>query len=287
MRSLLRAARWEWFKLRRRRMSWVLLLLLVAVSQSVIWATFAVALNVGRRAGAAAPALAALTEVRDALTLPGSITTAMLPVRQVVLLFLAFLSATVVGGDYALGTYRPIVAGGLPRWALLGGKLAMVAGASFAAFVVLAAATAASSLAVAVFIGLPPAPPASWDRWVEAGRILATTWSGLLPFVALTALLTVLTRSTAVAIPILAGYIFLEPLLGTVFPAAGELFARAVPYLPLRLLAVWNGPPSLSFTPSLVSRTDAAIGLSAYTVVFAAAALWRFQRRDLTSAAAG
>src|SRR3954468_16296707 len=149
MMALLRAARWEWFKLRRRWRPWVLLVILAVVTQAVIWGAFTATLNLERVMTPAA-ALAARAKLTEAFTLPGSLATAMLPVRQVVVLILALLVASVVGEDYALGTYRPMAAGGTPRWALLGGKLAMVAAASLAAFVVLTAGVVASSLAAAL-----------------------------------------------------------------------------------------------------------------------------------------
>src|SRR4051812_7773971 len=271
MRSLLRVARWEWFKLRRRRMPWVLLLLLVVVSQAVIWGAFAAAQRL-QGAGSIVGPLGGL-RLTDAFTLPGSIAVTMIPIRQVAILFLALVTATVVGSDYALGTYRPIVAGGTPRWAALGGKLVVVAGASLAAFVVLTAGIALSSMAAAVLSGLPPTPPAPWDQWVESGRILATTWSGLVPFLMLTTLVTVLTRSTTAAIAIVVGYTVLEPLFVAFLLGAGGLFADAAPYLPMRLLAVWNGPPSLPFVgvAEVASVAQAAVGLTAYALVLAAA----------------
>ena len=144
-------------------------------------------------------------------------------------------------------------------------------------------------MAAAALSGLPPVPPASWDQWVEAGRILVTTWSGLLPFVTLTALLAVLTRSTAATYAIVVGYIFLEPLLAAFLVGAGQPLALVAPYLPMRLLAVWNGPPLLPFirTVEVESAAEAAAGLAGYAVVLAAAALWQFQRRDLTSPTGG
>src|SRR5256885_5770314 len=103
MMALLRAARWEWFKLRRRWRPWVLLVLLAVVTQAVVWGAFAATLNLERVMTSAA-ALGARAKLTEAFTLPGSLGTAMLPVRQVVLVMLALVVAGVVGEDYALGT---------------------------------------------------------------------------------------------------------------------------------------------------------------------------------------
>ena len=39
--QVLRLTRWEWFKLHRRRMPWILLLIAVALAQLIFWSTYA------------------------------------------------------------------------------------------------------------------------------------------------------------------------------------------------------------------------------------------------------
>jgi len=38
---VLRLTRWEWFKLHRRRMPWILLIIGIAISQLIFWSTYA------------------------------------------------------------------------------------------------------------------------------------------------------------------------------------------------------------------------------------------------------
>ena len=38
--QVLRLTRWEWFKLRKRWMPWILLLIAVVIAQSFLWSTY-------------------------------------------------------------------------------------------------------------------------------------------------------------------------------------------------------------------------------------------------------
>ncbi|GCE28623.1 hypothetical protein KDA_41070 [Dictyobacter alpinus] len=116
------------------------------------------------------------------------------------------------------------------------------------------------------------------------------TFYTLLPYISLTFLLAVLTRSTAAAISI--GLVFalvIEGLVAQLGALFNEQVARFIAYLPNNLAASVNtlnnpaqDPSTSPLAATQASPTVAAIMIAVYTLVFLGLAIFAFQRQDLT-----
>jgi ABC-2 type transport system permease protein len=333
--------RWEWFKLQRQRMPWVLLAVLVVFSQLAVWGGY-MTYNALRASGGQVPLQAAfeggrggrgggrfqlischalradpagvlpanappgaaerllalcdaqaprweaqVQQAYTAFTLPGSLSRAFGVAHTVGLILIAVLAASAIGAEHGHGTLRSMLVRGTGRFPVLGGKFVLLAGVAAAALLVVAIVTAGSSATAAGLTEAPPGEmaPASWrEAPFDAGRI----WLSFIPFVAFTAMVTVLTRSTAAGMAVGLGYLFTEGLLAALLTALFAWFEPVNEYLLVRNI---NALAGSSFGPVSsggdITRTHASVVLAVYTVVFAAVALERFRRRDVAGASGG
>jgi ABC-type transport system involved in multi-copper enzyme maturation permease subunit len=113
----------------------------------------------------------------------------------------------------------------------------------------------------------------------------------ILPYVALSFMLAVVTRSTAAAVTgSLVFLLVIETVLNVALPILGKPFAQIAQYLPANLATVIGNqnaaiaklpiPPGSALAPS---QGVAAIGLACYTLLFCGIALWAFQRQNLSN----
>ncbi|MDE2824395.1 MAG: ABC transporter permease subunit [Chloroflexota bacterium] len=338
MQDVLRLTKWEWFKLRRLRLPWVLLAVAVLVSQIGIWVNYVAyhddtvhaLMNGGdssigispdewqgvmveascvgiergqmptgfdqlteeQRAMAVEEVAAwhsedcegtlALDELRRGFTLPNSMTTSisdfssMGPVA-IGLLLIMFLTASLVGAEYGWGTLRTVLAGGISRWTFLAAKFLLLLLLCAGALLVIAAASVASSLATAV---LPPDEAGGLvdaGRWSDTAIVAFKSVYGFLPFIALSALATVLTSSRGAGIAISIGYFIVDT---TVTPLLNlnDTLAKVADYPLIQNFLSWtavdNSPDAL----------QAFAVILAYTAVFIAVTSWVFKRRDIGGA---
>jgi ABC-2 type transport system permease protein len=282
MIAILTVARWEWFKLRRRWLPWILLAILVLFSQLGPWGGFFAYRNLGMQTAGPSP----LAGLRGAFTLPGSIDAALAPVQLIGPVLLAVLAASVIAAEYGFGTLRPIVARGTPRWAVLGGKLVMILAAALAALIVVAGVTALSSALAGSLAG--PATGLGGAGWADAALALARTWTSFVPYLALVGAATVLTRSTSAGMGIGLGYPLAEPILTGLLPLLDDWFRTAAAYMPMRVISAWTGRSGpFPLAQSSLGTGEIAALLALYTVTFTAAAFWLFQRRDIRGASGG
>ena len=271
---ILRLAVGEWHKLRRRWIPWILLGIVVFLTQGVLWGLY-VAYHLVDDVS---------EEGLSDFTLPSIITVdaTSLPLLVIPIMILA---ASVVGVEYGLGTLRTTLTRGVGRWQLLGAKLIMLMVAGIAGFIVLSAFFAiASGVIAGIAVIIPPAEgealigtePQAWlDTAIGAGKVVYA----LAPYVALAVFLAVVTQSTAQGISISMGYYVLELIAAPILGGIAEWLGNA---LEVALLG-----PNAQEWMSEANTTDtlrAFFVILAYTAVFVAAALWIFQRRDVAGA---
>ena len=193
---------WEWFKLRRRWLPWILLAVLLLFTQGPPWGAFAdyrqavggqVGVSFETRDGNrvdftttcadvrggrvqlpedtpqwdAQEVLSkcraeSIGEARSAFTLPYSVVFPMGMLSSLGLILLALLCASTIGTDYSWGTLRTVLATGAGRWQYLAAKLLLMALVVAGAMAVLSLATMANSLLASSLA--PDAPPyvAAW-----------------------------------------------------------------------------------------------------------------------------
>ncbi len=265
---LANAARWEWFRLRRRTGFWVILGSLglavvgtLAVSAGVVWL------------------------VQDSSLIPPS----GYPLLVFELLsrlgpfFGIVLAGMVFGSDYGWGTLRPLFARGQPRWHAIAAKLGLAA-------LVLVIVWAAS-LALAVLVGLVAAnPPTNVEliipsepgRWVDSVGRFVSAWPVAIAYLLLGALLCAVGRSTAFGLGVGIAVLIVESI---AYPAAGAVSQLALDvnlgdYTRWTLWGVTRGLMgrdddfgSWVFLPAVV----------AYATAFAALAVVITERRDVSS----
>ena len=205
------------------------------------------------------------------------------------------LTASALGTEYGWGTLRTALTRGTGRWQLLSSKLVLMVLLGAGGFLVLGLFAAVSSVIAAI---IPPAESGGLmgsGSWSDAAVTFGKAVYGLAPYVALAALLTVLTQSSAAGMSIGMGYFVVElifvPLLRNFdwFDNISEalLGTNVDKWMQVSLVEVevsGSGIPSEQMTSDTL---QAFLILLAYTAVLAAAAFIVFQRRDITGAKGG
>ena len=322
-----RLTRWEWFKLRRRWMPWILLALMVLFSQIGIWGSYfdfrqtssggsvtVGSARIGEQprsvscadvlAGPPAlpsdisaelvPALRAqcdaiagrsvdrLSEIYADLALPGSIDHALSTASTISVILVAVLVASTIGVEYGWGTMRTTLVRGTGRWQYFAGKTAVLLIAALGAVLVVAVGAAVSSLIIGVLESPPPGFVAGgWDTGLAA---VGRAWYGIMPMVALVALLTVLTSSTATAMAAGIGYTIAEPLVVALLGQVSDRLRGVSDYLLASSIDDWNGAQGFGNATSTVGSLHQFVVLAVYTAVFLSMAIWLLQSRDVTKA---
>ncbi len=281
----------ELFKLRKRWMLWVMLVLLslfLVLFHFVSYASF----KLGAQRGAGPP---------DGLILPGSLDNALSAARGLVSLMLVILTASVVAGEYAWGTVRISLTRGVGRPRYLTAKLALlllIAGAAilFVFWVSMAFSTVTT-------LGLTGG--IDWDflSFGFVGRALAAmgrTWATVAAPIFLTAMLAVLTRSSAAAIGVGIAYAVLEPTIAGAFGVLGgwgDDVARYTISYNTAAVTAWNSISGISpvdafsfpGTPQsgLPNQWRSLAVLAGYSAAFLGVAYYVFGRRDVSASGSG
>lgn len=334
MSSLANLIRWEWFKLRRRRMLWFLLVVAILFSQLSVWGSFFAYRNIndsigpamqfGAGAGRAprtfscndllsddpsrrpadldpqviervraqclqqaAQQPALLRQAYDNFALPGSIPRALSTLQTLGLILIAVLTASAIGIDYGSGTLRSVLVQGTGRWPYLAAKLLTLAVLAGLAIVLAMIGVAAGSTIAERIVGTAPLAP-STSTWSSAGIALWKGWLVMIPYVAFTALVTVLARSSAAGMAIGLGYYFGEQIVVALVSGVFTWGKDAADFLLVHSISVWTGTAFFG-APGSATGDAARAGfvLLAYTLALAAIALWIFQRRDVHGSTAG
>ncbi len=277
-------------KLLKRRMTWVLVLILTALIVTLDVSIYATLHNPrameGRPPEMETHLWATLcwpTAFADLLEAAGG--------NNLGALMLVILAGAMMAQEYSWRTAHLWLGHGVSRGALLGSK-----------FVTLAVACLLFVLAI-LAVG---APLTAWFTVQHTGAlslegvsaadlslsVLRTVYT-LLPVVALTLMVAVLTRSATAAIGVgLAWALLVEQIFRELLAMAGGIWAELVHYLPgglaealIRLnretfgleMGIYGGTGELPLEP-----WAAALGIALYTAVFLAVAYGIFRRQDLT-----
>ncbi len=341
MQDVLRLTKWEWFKLRRLRLTWVLLAVAVLVSQLGIWTNYLAYHNdavhevvnqgdssislspdewQGMRVTASCVGIArgdlptgldqlteeqrrlaqehvdawrsedcentvTLIEIRRGFTLPNSITASIsgfssLGPVAIGLLLIMVLTASLVGTEYASGTLRTVLAGGIGRWTFLSAKILLLLLLCAGVLIVIAAASVASSLTAALITSDEAGGLADAGNWSDVVVISFKSVCGFLPFIALSAFATVLTSSRGVGVSLSVGYFIVESIIAPLLNL-NDTLADVADYLLIQGFRAWTAVPVGEGSSETI---EAFVAILAYTVVLVAATSWIFKRRDIGGA---
>lgn len=336
-------ARWEWSKLGRRWMLWILLAFAILFAQLAVWGEFfsyrdlqetggqiripatlqeqagrpprTVACNdllsgdAARQPDLDAQVIAGLAaqcrqqaatqpdrlaRAHQSFTIPGVFSSALEIVQTLGLILVAILTASAIGIDYGSGTLRSVLTKGTGRWPYLTAKLitlSLIAGAGL--LITLATAGISGVVAGAIAGAAPTSAAVTAPLWSDALKAFGKAWVSLLPYVALTAFVTVLARSSAAGMAIGLGYYFLEQILIALLSGLFSWFQDVANLMLVRNISAWTQPPgggggtgALGAGP-LPDATQAILVLAIYTLALLAGAFWLFERRDVQGATGG
>ncbi len=289
--QVLSLTRWEWYKLRRRWMPWILLGISVLLVQVAFWGSYALfrsgemAVSEGGESGN----VTVLTDDRflELFAFPTSLTNGLIVAHGFGGILLMILAASLMGSEYGWGTLRTVLTKGTGRWPLLTAKLLLLAALSVGVLIVATASVAVSS-AIALAT-LDAGWVSSSADWPGLGIGFGKAIYGMLPYVALAVFAAVVTSSSGAAIGISLGYYVAESILVGVL-AQFDWFERVAVFVLGRAVSGWvQTEGGVSFqssgtTAGLPDASQAFLVLLAYIVVLTGAALWLFQRREVAGA---
>ena len=283
MSHVLNLTRWEWYKLRHRWMPWIMLGIVLAFTQLMVWGGFALYTLAG--AGS-----------REPFALPGSITLGLGFARHLTVFLVIILASSAIGADYAWGTLRPVLSKGPGRREWLASQGLMLALLAGAAMLLVVLGIAISSLIASAFVLDDGEALTGSGQWGAAGAALGKQLFALAPWIVLAVFFTVLTTSARLGGAFAVGYYLGEQLLVSIVSLVYRDFQKVSQFLLGPNVDAWllSGEAStvtLGSIPVLLGGgpdgVRAFLTITAYILVLMGATLWMFQRRDITGPKGG
>ena len=238
--DVLSLTRLEWYKLRHRRMPWILLLLSVLLVQITFWgayAVFRVGADVALGDGGGTASVSG--DFLEVLAFPNIAVIGLAVSHGFGVILIMILAASLTGTEYGWGTVRTVLTRGAGRWPFLASKLILVALLGAAALVL-----GTASLAISSFIASLTLEGGSWiaesAEWGEVARMFGKTVFGLVPYVALAVFFAVLTSSSGAAIGLSLGYAVAEGIVVGIL-ASFEWFERISGFILGQAVGGWLG----------------------------------------------
>ena len=267
--------KWEWFKLRRRWVPWILLGFVLVIEQLVFW----LSVTLGDDLSYQSPA----ENIANGL----GVSSFFAPFIAVV------LAAAVMGGEYGWGTLRPVLSKGAGRCPFLASKVAVVSLFTAALLVVLSITVMVSGfIAEAILTPDPQAEGYGSISWLDLLALYGRMVYSFLPYVALALLMVVLTASNGIGIGLSLGYyiaesVILVPIL-SIFDWSDHVFA----FLLSPTVGAWirldpTQEANIATFGGIPDIVHGFIMVTVYTGALATGALWLFMRRDIAGAKGG
>ena len=276
--QVLSLTRWEWYKLRRRWMPWILLLIVAALPQMSLWGSVS-----GTFGSETEQAVRGVDSTR--LLFPNSVVGGLLVAQVYGIVLIMILTASLIGTEYGWGALRTVLTRGTGRWPFLTSKLLLLVLLGAAALGVGAFAWVVGSAIAMVTLGDGAWLAESAD-WIEVVKWSGKAVFGLIPYIALAAFVAVLTSSSGAAIGISLGYYLIESILvGALFNF--DWFERVAEFLIGPAGYGWMRLPggmTFSYPAELPDATQSFFVLLGYILILGGAAFWLFQRRDVAGA---
>ena len=277
---LLSLMRWEWFKLRHRWFPWVLLVIFTLFTQMLVWIGYLVHRGEGE-VGAA-----------ELFLLPGSVTLGLRSMFGLAIVLIVTLSSSMMGTEYGWGTLRTALARGPGRWQLLVSKFGISALAGLGGLIIAAVFIGISSL-VTTGLAENSSELTSSGEWSEAILTIVKAAFALIPYALLATALTILTSSATVGLAITVGYHIAEQIVVPILSVFVDGFDKIAGFtlgISAHALISEEGAQDFIFLVTtlgdgeLPNTVQAFLVLLGYSIIFGGAALFMFQRRDITGA---
>ena len=267
--------RWEWFKLRRRWVPWILLGFVLVVNQLIFWLVATLSDDISYQSTA--------ENIANGLAFSAFFG----PFIAVI------LAAVVVGGEYGWGTLRSVLTKGTGRWQLLTSKVAVVVLFTAALLIILCITVTISGFIAEAALTQPETTESYGD--ISALDLLALFGRMLyafLPYITLALFLVVLTTSNGVGIALSMGYYIAENIIVVPIIANFSWSDNVFTYLLGPNVTAWqNVPPnndgSIATFGGISDMAHGFIIVTIYAAVLAGAAVVLFLRRDIAGAKGG
>jgi ABC-2 type transport system permease protein len=281
----------EFFKLRKRMMTWVVALILVGLVvllYTVLWNASSRVQHFGE--GRQFTGI----DLRQALFLPGAVPYGLQVVGTFGAILAIILAAGSIGSEYAWGTVRLMATVSSGRMKLILAKLVVVFGLTAAGTLLAVAAALIYSLIIALYYGEASGSflTATFvgDQLSAYGRALLV----LTPYITLSFAVAVLGRSTLAGVGTGMGVAFAEPLIDGLLGAAGSPWQNIPHYLlntNRQIVLLQNKVPAVlprlggggGGDSPVHSAFVAGLILAGYAAAFVAMALVLYRRRDIGS----
>jgi ABC-2 type transport system permease protein len=282
----------EFFKLRKRMMTWVLaaiLVGLVVLLYTVLWSTSVRVETFGERRGFTG------LDLRRALFLPGAVPYGLQIVGSFGAILAMILAAGSVGSEYAWGTVRLMATASSGRMRMLTAKLIVVFGLTAAGTLLAVAVAVTYAYIIATYYGEASGSFITGtfiqNELASYGRTLLV----LSPYVSFAFAVAVIGRSTLAGVGSGLGVAFIEPIIGGLMRLGGSPWKDIPDYFlstNRQIVMLQNAVPAVlpriggggdAVDAGALSPFYAGALLLTYTVVFIALALIVFRRRDIGS----
>ena len=282
----------EFFKLRKRMMTWILAVLmvgLVILLYSVFWSVSGHVTTFGESAEFTGE------DLRRALFLQASVPFSLQVVVSFGTIFAMILAAGAVGSEYSWGTVRLMATAASGRVRLIAAKLLVVCGLVAAGALLAVAVGLVYSSIITVTNGGSDfsfvTPGFIRDQVESFGRSLFV----MAPYVTLAFAMAAIGRSTLAGVGAGIGIAFVEPLIGGLMRLAGNPWKEIPNYLinaNSNVILLHNKLPDVvrfgPTTQDLVQRhpnstPEAMFILAIYSGAFVALAFLVYRRRDITA----
>ncbi len=272
----------ELYKLGKRRMTWILLLVMAAFFCLIFFATYGITSSPPERMPETV-----ISSIRTSLQFPDAFNMIFSSAGNILTLLLIILVASSIGNEYGWGTVRQIMARKGIRYyfvvsklvsfivvAVIGLIIAFIFGFILALIISNMIGSTDWSFMTASYVG---------GLFEDFGWTLFT----LLPYILMAAFFAFLGRSAIAGIGGGLGFYFIEAIAVGIFSQAGGWLAEIPGYLVspnIEALLPANVFSQGSFMSATVTPSilHASVTLSVYCVVFIVIALALFQKRDLT-----
>ena len=277
----------ELMKLRKRRMTWILLGILVGLYIFMFLITYAIANNPPQHMDAET-----IEGLRDGVILPYSLTIVYSMALGVGSLLLIILVGAAVGNEFGWGTIRQVLTRKGVRYQYVSAKLiafiicaiiGTIIAFAFGFVMAMITTTAAEggidwSFMSASFVG-------------DIFRNYGWTLYSLIPYILLTMTFALLGRSALVGIGATLGYTMIEGIFTGVFGLGNETIAKIGHYLigpnteALLPQTQMGGGPMMGGGGTIAPPTTAwaVVTLIIYSVALLGISLWLFKKRDITA----
>lgn len=282
----------EFFKLRKRMMTWILAVLmvgLVILLYSVFWSVSGHVTTFGESAEFTGE------DLRRALFLQASVPFSLQVVVSFGTIFAMILAAGAVGSEYSWGTVRLMATAASGRVRLIAAKLLVVCGLVAAGALLAVAVGLVYSSIITVTNGGSDfsfvTPGFIRDQVESFGRSLFV----MAPYVTLAFAMAAIGRSTLAGVGAGIGIAFVEPLIGGLMRLAGNPWKEIPNYLinaNSNVILLHNKLPDVvRFGPTtqdlaqrhVNSMPEAMFILAIYSGAFVALAFLVYRRRDITA----